>query len=159
MNSHLTAPFAWDDSRLYDRGKVLSHDELERAADFGRYDDADGDGIPYRTLPGEHPTLGAYFTRGTSRDRFARYTEEDAPYIDNMQRLARKFETARGLLPRPVLKKAARPTKAGVISYGSTSAAMDEAVDLMAGQGLHLDALRVRAFPLGPEIARIRRLP
>jgi 2-oxoglutarate ferredoxin oxidoreductase subunit alpha len=153
MNSHLTAPFAWDDSRLYDRGKVLSHDELERAADFGRYDDVDGDGIPYRTLPGEHPTRGAYFTRGTSRDRFARYTEEEAPYVDNMERLLHKFETARGLLPRPILKKAARPARAGVIYYGSTAAAMDEAVDLLAGQGLDIDAMRVRAFPLSPQIA------
>jgi 2-oxoglutarate ferredoxin oxidoreductase subunit alpha len=153
MNSHLTPPFGWDDSRLYDRGKVLSHDELEQAADFGRYDDVDGDGIPYRTLPGEHPTRGAYFTRGTSRDRFARYTEDEAPYVDNMERLLRKFETARGLLPRPILKKAARPARAGVIYYGSTSAAMDEAVDLLAGQGLDIDAMRVRAFPLSPQIA------
>jgi 2-oxoglutarate/2-oxoacid ferredoxin oxidoreductase subunit alpha len=153
MNSHLAPPFGWDDSRLYDRGKVLSHDELEQAADFGRYDDVDGDGIPYRTLPGEHPTRGAYFTRGTSRDRFARYTEEEAPYVDNMERLLRKFETARGLLPRPILKKAARPARAGVIYYGSTSAAMDEAVDLLAGQGLDIDAMRVRAFPLSPQIA------
>ena len=86
----------------YDRGKVLIGEELEHAVEFGRYDDVDGDGIPYRTLPGAHPTRGAYFTRGTSRDRFARYTEEAAPYIDNMERLLRKFETARGLLPRPV---------------------------------------------------------
>ena len=63
---------------------------------FGRYNDVDGDGIPYRTLPGEHPTRGAYFTRGTSRDRFARYTEEWGAYVDNMERLLRKFETARG---------------------------------------------------------------
>jgi 2-oxoglutarate/2-oxoacid ferredoxin oxidoreductase subunit alpha len=153
MNSHLTPPFDWDDSRLYDRGKVLSHDELERAADFGRYDDVDGDGIPYRTLPGEHPTRGAYFTRGTSRDRFARYTEDEAPYVDNMERLLHKFETARGVLPRPVVKKAARPARAGVIYYGSTAAAMDEAVDLLAAQGLDIDAMRVRAFPLSPEIA------
>ena len=152
MNSHMTQPFRWDDSRLYDRGKVLSHDELEQAASFGRYDDVDGDGIPYRTLPGEHPTRGAYFTRGTSRDRFARYTEDEAPYVDNMERLLRKFETARSLLPRPLLRKAARPTRVGVIYYGSTSAALHEAVDLMAGQGFDVDALRVRAFPLSPDI-------
>jgi 2-oxoglutarate ferredoxin oxidoreductase subunit alpha len=153
MNSHLTAPFRWDDSRLYDRGKVLSHDDLERVAQhFGRYDDVDGDGIPYRTLPGEHPTLGAYFTRGTSRDRFARYTEDAAPYVDNMQRLLHKFETARSLAPRPVLRKAAHATRVGVIYYGSTAAAMHEAVDLLAEQGIEADALRVRAFPLSPEI-------
>src|SRR6202044_319339 len=95
MNSHLCAPFRWDDSRRFDRGKVLNGEELEHAVEFGRYDDVDGDGIPYRTLPGVHPTLGAYFTRGTSRDRFARYTEEGLPYIDNMERLERKFDTAR----------------------------------------------------------------
>ena len=153
MNSHLTAPFRWDDSRLYDRGKILSHDDLERVAqEFGRYDDVDGDGIPYRTLPGEHPTLGAYFTRGTSRDRFARYTEDAAPYVDNMQRLLHKFETARSLAPRPVLRKAPHPTRVGVIYYGSTAAPMHEAVDLLAEQGIEADALRVRAFPLSPEI-------
>jgi 2-oxoglutarate/2-oxoacid ferredoxin oxidoreductase subunit alpha len=153
MNSHLAAPFRWDDSRLYDRGKVLSHDELEGAASFGRYNDVDGDGVPYRTLPGKHPTRGAYFTRGTSRDRFARYTEDEAPYVDNMERLERKFETARGLVPRPVLKKAARPARAGVIYYGSTAAALHEALDLLSGRGLDLDALRVRAFPLSRDIA------
>jgi 2-oxoglutarate ferredoxin oxidoreductase subunit alpha len=153
MNSHLTEPFRWDDSRLYDRGKVLSHDDLERVAEFARYDEVDGDGIPYRTLPGEHPKLGAYFTRGTSRDRFARYTEEEAPYVENMERLVRKFETARGLLPRPVLKKASRPARAGVIYYGSTAPAMHEAAELLAEQGLDVDLLRVRAFPLSAEIA------
>jgi 2-oxoglutarate/2-oxoacid ferredoxin oxidoreductase subunit alpha len=153
MNSHLTAPFRWDDSRLYDRGKVLSHDDLERAVNFGRYNDVDGDGVPYRTMPGAHPTRGAYFTRGTSRDRFARYTEDATPYIDNMERLQRKFETARSLLPRPTVRKAARPTRIGVIHYGSTAAAMDEALDLLAANGVDVDALRIRAFPLSPEIA------
>jgi 2-oxoglutarate/2-oxoacid ferredoxin oxidoreductase subunit alpha len=152
MNSHLAAPFQWDDSRLYDRGKVLTHDELERAVDFGRYNDIDGDGIPYRTLPGSHPTRGAFFTRGTSRDRFARYTEESTPYVDNMKRLMAKFETARGLLPRPVIRKAQRPTRVGVICYGSTAPAMDEAVDLLAEEGVDVDVLRIRAFPLSSEI-------
>ena len=153
MNSHLTPPFAWDDSRVYDRGKVLSHDDLERAVNFGRYNDTDGDGVPYRSLPGGHPTRGAYFTRGTSRDRFARYTEEATPYIDNMQRLLRKFDTAREILPRPILRKAARSARAGAIYFGSTAAAMDEAIDILAGQGVEVDALRIRAFPLSREIA------
>jgi 2-oxoglutarate/2-oxoacid ferredoxin oxidoreductase subunit alpha len=154
LNSHLTRPFAWDDSRLYDRGKVLSHDDLERAAlTFGRYNDVDGDGIPYRTLPGAHPTRGAYFTRGTSRDRFARYTEEGLPYIDNMERLEHKFETARDLLPRPVLKRAATATRVGVLYYGSTAAPMDEALQMLAAEGLQLDAMRIRAFPLAREVA------
>ena len=153
MNSHLSAPFEWDDVRAYDRGKVLSFDELEKAPNFGRYDDVDGDGIPYRTLPGGHPTRGAYFTRGTSRDRFARYTEEGLPYIDNMERLEHKFETARGLLPRPALKRAAKPTRIGVLYYGSTAAPMDEAHKTLADEGIHVDALRIRAFPMTREVA------
>ena len=157
MNAHLTAPFRWDDARAYDRGKVLSGEELETAREFGRYNDVDGDGIPYRTLPGTHPTRGAYFTRGTSRDRFARYTEESGPYVDNMERLLRKFETARRLLPRPVLKAAAKPTRVGVIHYGSTAQAMDEAQALLAREGLNVDTLRIRAFPLALEIAEFVR--
>ena len=157
MNSHLSAPFRWDDSRRFDRGKVLSGEELEHAVEFGRYNDVDGDGIPYRTLPGAHPTLGAYFTRGTSRDRFARYTEEAGPYVDNMERLLRKFETARGLLPRPVLKPAAKPTRVGVLHFGSTAPAMDEAQALLAEEGLHVDALRIRAFPFAPEVGEFIR--
>jgi 2-oxoglutarate/2-oxoacid ferredoxin oxidoreductase subunit alpha len=152
MNSHLCAPFQWDDNRVYDRGKILSFEKLEKAPNFGRYDDVDGDGIPYRTLPGAHPTRGAYFTRGTSRDRFARYTEEGLPYIDNMERLERKFETARALLPRPVLKRATKPTQVGVLQYGSTSASMDEAQKMLADEGLHVDTLRIRAFPMTREV-------
>jgi 2-oxoglutarate ferredoxin oxidoreductase subunit alpha len=157
MNSHLAAPFRWDDARVYDRGKVLNGEELETVGEFGRYNDVDGDGIPYRTLPGTHPTRGAYFTRGTSRDRFARYTEEAGPYVDNMERLLRKFETARALLPRPVLKPADKPTRVGILHYGSTAPAMDEAQVLLASDGLHVDALRIRAFPLAPEIAEFVR--
>jgi 2-oxoglutarate/2-oxoacid ferredoxin oxidoreductase subunit alpha len=152
MNSHLSAPFAWDESRAYDRGKVLSPSELEAFAEFGRYKDVDGDGVPYRTLPGAHPTLGAYFTRGTSRDRYARYTEDPAPYVDNMQRLALKFETARRLAPAPVAKLASPPAPVGIVYFGSTAAAMDEALALLAEAGLAADLLRIRAFPLSPEI-------
>ena len=153
MNSHLCTPFAWDDRKHYDRGKVLSFAELENAPNFGRYDDIDGDGIAYRTLPGAHPTRGAYFTRGTSRDRFARYTEEGLPYIDNMERLERKFDTARTLVPRPEVRNAAKPTVYGVIYFGSTAAPMDEARHMLAAEDLHLDALRIRAFPLAREVA------
>jgi 2-oxoglutarate/2-oxoacid ferredoxin oxidoreductase subunit alpha len=157
MNSHLTQPFRWDDTRAYDRGKVLTGVELETLSEFGRYNDVDGDGVPYRTLPGAHPTLGAYFTRGTSRDRFARYTEEAGPYVDNMERLLRKFETARALLPRPVLKPATKPTRIGVIHYGSTAPAIDEAQTLLECDGLHVDTLRIRAFPLAPEVTEFVR--
>jgi len=152
MNSRLTAPFRWDDARKYDRGKVMSFADLESGRDFGRYLDVDGDAIPYRSIPGTHPTRGAYFTRGTSRDRYARYTEEGSPYVDNMDRLTRKFDTARKLAPRPELRKAAKPTRIGVIHFGSTAASMDEAAEMLASEGVHVDALRIRAFPFGPEV-------
>ena len=86
-----------------DRGKVMTEADLEAGRDFGRYLDVDGDGIPYRTYPGTHPTKGSYFTRGTTKDRYARYTEEGPAYVDNMQRLLRKFETAKSLVPAPVI--------------------------------------------------------
>jgi 2-oxoglutarate/2-oxoacid ferredoxin oxidoreductase subunit alpha len=152
MNSRLTAPFRWDDARKYDRGKVMSFADFESGKDFGRYLDVDGDAIPYRSIPGTHPTRGAYFTRGTSRDRYARYTEEGSPYVDNMDRLTRKFDTARKLAPKAELRKAAKPTRIGVIHFGSTAAAMDEAAEMLAAEGVHVDALRIRAFPFGPEV-------
>jgi 2-oxoglutarate ferredoxin oxidoreductase subunit alpha len=147
MNHRLCRPLKWDDSSKYDRGKVMTAADLDSGRDFGRYLDVDGDGIPYRTYPGTHPTKGSFFTRGTSRDRYARYTEEGAPYVDNMQRLLRKFETAKDLVPRPVMANAAKPTKYGVIYYGSTSPAMDEAIGMLEARGNQLDRMRVRGFP------------
>src|SRR5205809_6350920 len=113
MNDWLVPPLHWDPARQYDRGKVKSFEDLEAGEEFGRYLDVDGDGIPYRTLPGTHPTRGAFFTRGTTKDRFARYTEEGGPYLANMQRLLRKFETAKRYAPRPVKREAKEPTKFG----------------------------------------------
>jgi 2-oxoglutarate ferredoxin oxidoreductase subunit alpha len=147
MNHRLCRPLQWDDARKFDRGKVTTAADLDAGKDFGRYLDVDGDGIPYRTYPGTHPVKGAYFTRGTSRDRYARYTEEAAPYADNMQRLLRKFETAKDLVPRPLQANAEKATKYGVIYYGSTSPAMDEAIHMIEARGQALDRLRVRAFP------------
>jgi len=147
MNHRLSRPLAWDDARQYDRGKVMNAADLEAGRDFGRYLDVDGDGIPYRTYPGTHPTKGSFLTRGTSRDRYARYTEEGPPYADNMQRLLRKFETAKDLVPRPLQANAEKPTKYGVIYFGSTSPPMDEAIALLEAKGHALDRLRVRAFP------------
>jgi len=147
MNHRLCRPLRWDDSRRYDRGKVMTAADLEAGKEFGRYLDVDGDGIPYRTYPGSHPTRGSFFTRGSSRDRYARYTEEGAVYADNMQRLIRKFETAKELVPRPVQANAGKSTPYGVIYYGSTSPAMDEAIHMIEGRGQTLDRLRVRAFP------------
>jgi 2-oxoglutarate ferredoxin oxidoreductase subunit alpha len=153
MNHRLCRPFKWDETRKYDRGKVMTAADLEAGKDFGRYLDVDGDGIPYRTYPGTHPTKGSFFTRGTSRDRYARYTEEGAPYADNMQRLLRKFETAKDLVPRPLLAQASKPTKYGVIYYGSTSPAMDEAIHLIEARGQPVDRLRIRAFPFHSSVS------
>ncbi len=117
----------------------MTAEELEAGKEFGRYLDVDGDGIAYRTYPGTHPTKGSFFTRGTSRDRYARYTEEGAPYVDNMQRLIRKFDTAKDLVPRPLQANAAKPTKYGVIYYGSTAPAMDEAIAMIEARGHAVD--------------------
>jgi 2-oxoglutarate ferredoxin oxidoreductase subunit alpha len=152
MNDWLCEPFAWDDARRYDRGKIMTAEELEAGKDFGRYLDVDGDAIPYRTLPGVHPTRGAYFTRGTSHNRYARYSEEGSDYVDNMQRLLRKFETAKKLVPAPLRSDAEVGTRHGVIFYGSTAAAMEEALAALEKQGLYLNTLRIRAFPFAEEV-------
>ncbi len=152
MNEWLTEPFKWDDTRKLDRGKVMTAAELEAGADFGRYKEVDGDGIPYRTYPGTHPTKGGYFTRGTSRNPYARYSEEGAVYVDNMERLLRKFDTARTLAPAPIARPAKRKTRDGVLYFGSTTPAMHEALEMLEVQGRHLDAIRVRGFPFAQEI-------
>ncbi|MFL5104620.1 MAG: 2-oxoacid:acceptor oxidoreductase subunit alpha [Xanthobacteraceae bacterium] len=152
MNHRLCRPLAWDESRRYDRGKVMNAADLDAAKEFGRYLDVDGDGIPYRTYPGTHPKKGSFFTRGSTRDRYARYTEEGAPYVDNMQRLLRKFDTAKELVPQPVRREAAKPTRYGVIYFGSTAPAMDEATAMLHADGHHLDTLRVRAFPFHQKV-------
>jgi 2-oxoglutarate ferredoxin oxidoreductase subunit alpha len=130
----------------------MTHDMLEAGADFGRYKDVDGDGIGFRTYPGVHPSKGAYFTRGTSRNPYARYSEEGPVYVDNMQRLLRKFETAKALMPMPVARPAKKKTKDGVIYFGSTTPSMHEALEVLEGQGRHLDGLRVRGFPFQDEV-------
>jgi 2-oxoglutarate ferredoxin oxidoreductase subunit alpha len=152
MNEWLTEPFQWDDSRKLDRGKVMTAEMLDAGMDFGRYKEVDGDGIPYRTYPGVHPTKGGYFTRGTSRNPYARYSEEGAVYVDNMERLLRKFDTARDLVPAPVLKPAKGKTRDGVIYFGSTAPAMHEALEMLEGEGRRLDALRVRGFPFAQSV-------
>jgi 2-oxoglutarate ferredoxin oxidoreductase subunit alpha len=153
MNHRLCRPLRWDDARRYDRGKIMTAAMLEAGTDFGRYLDVDGDGIPYRSYPGTHPSKGSFFTRGTSRDRYARYSEEGPVYADNMQRLLRKFETAKDIVPRPLQANAANPTKYGVIYFGSTAAPMDEAIVLLEEKGHALDRLRVRAFPFHSSVS------
>jgi 2-oxoglutarate/2-oxoacid ferredoxin oxidoreductase subunit alpha len=145
MNDWLCAPLKWDADRRYDRGKVMTAEELSAGKPFARYKDVDGDGIGWRTLPGTHPELGAYFTRGSSHDDYARYSEEGAVYVEIMQRLLKKLETAKAAVPAPVVRSDGR--KLGAIYYGSTSAAMEEALVKLKGQGVELDTLRIRAFP------------
>jgi len=147
MNQRLCEPFEWKEDQAYDRGKVMTAEELDAGKDFGRYKDVDGDGIPWRTYPGTHPEKGAYFTRGTSRDPYARYSERGPDYVYNMERLLTKFDAARNLVPAPIERRAAAGTRYGALFYGSTSPAMAEAIDALEAQGLYLDTLRLRAFP------------
>lgn len=153
MNQRLCEPFVWDDKRVYDRGKVLTSDELEAGKEFARYKDIDGDGIPYRTYPGTHPDKGAYFTRGTSRNPQAQYSERGPDYVYNMQRLLRKFDTAKTLVPQPIVSQTELPSRFGAIYFGSTSPAMQEAIERLHDQDIPLDTLRLRAFPF-PESVR-----
>jgi len=153
MNEWLCEPLEWEAGRVYDRGKVLSADDLDSAKEFGRYLDADHDGIGTRTYPGTHPSRGAFFTRGTSHNRYARYSEEEGDYVENMQRLQTKFETAKNYLPEPVVEKANETATMGVIYYGSTAPAMHEALEKLHDRGIYLDTMRVRAFPFHRDVA------
>jgi len=151
MNDNLSEPFEWDDSRRYDRGKVLNAQELDEVEVFGRYLDVDGDGIGYRTYPGTHPEKGAFFTRGTSRDEFAAYTESPEVYEKNMIRLLKKWHTAAELVPAAEIATSAQ--RVGVIYFGTTALPMPEAMDQLRDEGIELDACRIRAFPFGAEVA------
>jgi 2-oxoglutarate ferredoxin oxidoreductase subunit alpha len=153
MNDWLVPPLDWDPTRTYDRGKVMGYEALEAGIEFGRYLDVDGDGIPYRTLPGAHPKRGAFFTRGTSKNRYARYSEEGPDYVDNMQRLLHKFDTAKRLVPQPEKRAAREATKFGALYFGSTTVAMEEALEALEARGIHLDTMRVRGFPFADEVA------
>jgi 2-oxoglutarate ferredoxin oxidoreductase subunit alpha len=152
MNQRLCKPLQWDDSRTYDRGKVMTAEMLEAGKEFGRYLDVDGDGVPFRTYPGTHPTKGAYFTRGTSRNPYAIYSEAGPDYVYNMQRLLKKHEHAKTLVPKPLLTPSPEPARFGAIFYGSTSPSMHEALESLQKNGIFVNALRVRAFPFQDEI-------
>lgn len=218
MNDHVTEPLVWDDSRKYDRGKILTSQQLEQLGKsiayvqdvidehnvvgngngngqmdaakmaemdaqphgdqsmtqpleqfkgkWGRYVDVDGDGIPYRTIPGTHQTAGAFVTRGSSRDEYAVYTEDGEVYRRNMDRLAKKWDTAKELVPQPEFYRSDKrqvtsdgqdsshsSLQDGVIYFGTSTYAAEEALDLLADENIHLDAMRVRAFPFGKAFA------
>ena len=149
MNDHVSKPLEWDDHRQYDRGKVLTSEALENLERYGRYLDVDGDGIPYRTIPATHETKGAFVTRGSSRDEYAVYTEDSATYQRNVDRLAKKFVTAKEMVPAPEFLQTENASKYGVLFFGTSTYAAEEAIELLKAEGISLDAMRVRAFPFG----------
>src|SRR5262249_33454129 len=139
MNQRLCNPLVWSDERKYDRGKIMTAEMLDSGKEFGRYLDVDGDGVPYRTLPGAHETKGAYFTRGTSRNAYAQYSEAGPDYQYNMERLLKKHDFAKTLLPKPVLTPAKAPARFGVIYYGSTAPSMNESLEELAQKGIFVN--------------------
>jgi 2-oxoglutarate ferredoxin oxidoreductase subunit alpha len=152
MNDHMSKPFQWDDHREYKRGKVLDAEALEGIARFGRYLDVDGDGIPYRTYPGTHPTKGSYFTRGTSRDEYAVYTESGDAYVRNMDRLMKKWNTAKEYVPAPHLYQEENLSTIGVLFFGTSEYSSEEAIDLLKTEGVQLDAIRIKSFPFNQTV-------
>ncbi len=152
MNSHMCPPLKWDDTRKYDRGKVYDAEDLERIKEFGRYLDVDDDGICYRTIPGTHPTKGSFFTRGTSRDEYAKYTEDGDTYVRVVNRLLKKWETAKSYVPIPEVTEAKEKTDMGIIFFGTTRYSALEAMDLFEKEGIYLDALRIKAVPFNQTV-------
>ena len=152
MNDWMVDEFEWDDNYEPDRGKIVTREQLEDGFDFYRYLDVDGDGITYRTLPGTHPTKGAFFTRGSGHNKWGKYTENSAEYKEVVDRLIVKWRNSRHACPQPVLSKAARKTSVGILAIGSSDPAVKEAQDRLAKEGIHLDYMRIRAFPFADAV-------
>ena len=152
MNDHISSPLEWDDKRSYKRGKVLSATDLDKIEKFGRYLDVDNDGIPYRTYPGTHPSKGSFFTRGSSRDEFATYTEDGAAYQRNMDRLMKKWNTAKEMVPAPQLYQERNQFECGLLFFGTSQFAAEEAMDLLKEQRIFVDAIRLRSFPFNTAV-------
>ena len=152
MNDHMSPPLKWDDKREYKRGKVLSADDLDNMLRFGRYLDVDKDGITYRTIPGTHPTKGSFFTRGTSRDEYAAYTEDGDAYQRNMDRLMVKWDTAKNMVPAPQVYQAKNASKNGILFFGTSQYAAEEAMDILKQEGKPIDAIRIKAFPFNKTV-------
>jgi len=152
MNDWMIPKLTWDDSYRPDRGKVLTAEELATVKTFHRYLDSDGDGIPYRTLPGVHPK-GAYFARGSGHNRFGIYTEDAAEYVDVVDRIDRKIQRAAKAVPAPIVRTTPGATL-GLVTIGGCHAACMEALDLLAKEGIALDYMRVRGFPFGDEVSK-----
>ncbi len=152
MNDNMSEPLAWDDDRVYDRGKVLGAEDLDRVERFGRYQDIDEDAICYRTYPGTHPSKGAFFTRGSSRDEDAIYTEKGEEYEKNMLRLVQKWETIKHYVPGPEIRLCGEDTSDAVLFFGTSEESSLEAVSNLAEEGILLDAMRIRSFPFNQEV-------
>ncbi len=157
MNDHISEPLHWNNQREYKRGKVLNAEDLEKIQRFGRYHDVDNDGIPYRTYPGTHPTKGSYFTRGTSRDEYAVYTEDSNAYKRNMDRLMKKWNTAKDLVPAPVLYQKQNQSEYGLLFFGTSQYAAEEALEMMKEEGALLDAMCLKAFPFNKAVSEFIR--
>jgi 2-oxoglutarate ferredoxin oxidoreductase subunit alpha len=153
MNDWMIPELEWDDSYQPDRGKVLSADEIESLEKFYRYEDRDGDAIPYRTLPGTHPK-GAYFTRGSGHNWKGGYTEDSDEYKEVLDRLTTKWKNAANAVPAPVITRCGQPARRAIISVGGCDGAVLEALDRFAENGVNLDYLRVRGFPFNAEVDR-----
>ena len=152
MNNWMADPFKYPE-RPIKRGKVLSKEDIDRLGSFARYKDVDGDGIPYRTLPGNGNPAAAYFTRGSGHNEKAQYSERPNDYENNMERLNRKFETARSFVPRPELSQGATPAKIGLIAFGSSHWAIIETRDQLRKEyEIETDYLRLRAYPFTREV-------
>ncbi|MES0882032.1 2-oxoacid:acceptor oxidoreductase subunit alpha [Roseibium sp. SCP14] len=153
MNDWMSPPLEWDDNYQMDRGKVLDAEALDKIEDWGRYKDIDGDGICYRTLPGTHPDKGAFFTRGSSKNESAIYSESGEDYVRNVDRLLRKFETAKEWVPRPKthppieVKNPKTKLKLGALFFGTSASPSYEAVEMLADEGYLINTMRIRAFP------------
>jgi 2-oxoglutarate ferredoxin oxidoreductase subunit alpha len=150
MNDWMCPDLEWDDNYVPDKGKVLSAEDLENMDAFYRYLDVDGDGIPYRTLPGVHPK-GAYFTRGSGHSKFGAYTEDADEYQEVVDRLLVKWETARNLVPEPEIEYS-KFNKSAVISFGSCDGAVKEALGTLKKKNVGLNYCRVKAFPFSDSV-------
>lgn len=155
MNDWVVDRFQWDDSYVPDRGKVLDAKDLEEIETFYRYLDTDGDHIPYRTLPGVHPK-GAYFTRGSGHDRYGRYTEDDEPFRDVVQRLRDKVLSAGDSVPQPIIERQ-DGAEVGIVTIGGCDGGCREAIARLAERGVKVDYMRVRAFPFPDSVEEFLR--
>lgn len=152
MNDWVVDALEWDDSRALDRGKVVTAEQLESGFEFARYRDVDGDGIPWRSIPGTHPERGAFFTRGTSHTDTGGYTEDGVLNAENLARIDKKFDTARGLVPKPAIREISAKSRLAIVNFGGTEPAVQEAIELLARAGHGLNHMRLRAFPFTSEV-------